>query len=183
MEYKLTKSFEIEKSGGEGSRGGKVIGHTKSGKPIYERHFREEVNKHFSERNYGGLLSENGIKHNIEHNNGYSTVTINHSGEGKSKSNTAFDSDNHVVQSILSGLRQDSGHEHNDKMDKELNKTTNKKIYRRSNGMDYEIAEKSHIGKIESNTKKNNDGTHTTTIKFHHKYGDEGKPEIEHTKY
>lgn len=37
VEYKLTKSFEIEKSGGEGSRGGKVIGHTKSGKPIYDK--------------------------------------------------------------------------------------------------------------------------------------------------
>jgi hypothetical protein len=30
---------DLEKATGEGSRGGKVIGHTKSGKPIYEGHF------------------------------------------------------------------------------------------------------------------------------------------------
>lgn len=29
---------EIEKAGGEGTRGGKIIGHTASGKPIYENH-------------------------------------------------------------------------------------------------------------------------------------------------
>lgn len=30
------EKYELIKGGGEGSRGGKVIGHTKSGKPIYE---------------------------------------------------------------------------------------------------------------------------------------------------
>lgn len=35
---------EIEK-GGEGSRGGKIIGHTKSGKPIYEDH--KASSKHY----------------------------------------------------------------------------------------------------------------------------------------
>jgi hypothetical protein len=35
----LEKAFaELEKGKGEGSRGGKVIGHTRSGKPIYEDH-------------------------------------------------------------------------------------------------------------------------------------------------
>ena len=33
---KVKKSFELEKAKGEGSRGGKVIGHTRSGKPIYD---------------------------------------------------------------------------------------------------------------------------------------------------
>lgn len=36
--YGITKSFNVEEltKGGEGSRGGKVIGHTRSGKPIYQ---------------------------------------------------------------------------------------------------------------------------------------------------
>lgn len=39
---KKSEETEIEKGGGEGSRGGKVIGHTRSGKPIY-------ANKHANE--------------------------------------------------------------------------------------------------------------------------------------
>lgn len=44
--YGITKSFGVEliEKGGEGSRGGKVIGHTKSGKPIYEHHLSEAIN-------------------------------------------------------------------------------------------------------------------------------------------
>lgn len=39
---KIQKSEEDElDKGGEGSRGGKVIGHTKSGKPIYDSHFHQ----------------------------------------------------------------------------------------------------------------------------------------------
>lgn len=44
----IEKSFDkseldlIEKAMGEGSKGGKIIGHTKSGKPIYENHDHPE---------------------------------------------------------------------------------------------------------------------------------------------
>ena len=44
LEKKATPSFPMnQKNDGEGSRGGKVIGHTKSGKPIYETHSAEEA--------------------------------------------------------------------------------------------------------------------------------------------
>ena len=39
------KSLNIEKSG-EGSRGGKIVGHTKSGKPIYSHEMREYRDNH-----------------------------------------------------------------------------------------------------------------------------------------
>lgn len=51
-ENNLEKYIEpdLEKGGGEGSRGGKVIGHTKSGHPIYESHGGKahEAYPHFS---------------------------------------------------------------------------------------------------------------------------------------
>lgn len=48
IRYQVTKSLEIIKSeeiekAGEGSRGGKVIGHTKSGKPIYAGSGRKRI--------------------------------------------------------------------------------------------------------------------------------------------
>jgi hypothetical protein len=52
VEYKLTKSFEIEKSRGEGSRGGKVIGHTRSGKPIYAN-LKQYLGKEYKDYKYG----------------------------------------------------------------------------------------------------------------------------------
>jgi hypothetical protein len=43
---------DIEKgSKGEGSRGGKVIGHTKSGKPIYD-HFDHKSHKDFTKKDH-----------------------------------------------------------------------------------------------------------------------------------
>lgn len=54
----ITKSLEsnLEKSG-EGSRGGKVIGHTKSGKPIYESH--EQLNtQNFSSEDHSDAVSQ-----------------------------------------------------------------------------------------------------------------------------
>lgn len=47
--YGITKSFSVEliEKGGEGSRGGKIIGHTKSGKPIYDT-IRHSGHKDFS---------------------------------------------------------------------------------------------------------------------------------------
>lgn len=41
----------LEKSQGEGSRGGKVIGHTKSGKPIYDTHYHES-HKNFNAQDH-----------------------------------------------------------------------------------------------------------------------------------
>lgn len=40
--------WDIEKSMGEGSKGGKVIGHTKSGHPIYDSHLEQA--KHHSQK-------------------------------------------------------------------------------------------------------------------------------------
>lgn len=42
--------IEKSKSVGEGSKGGAVIGHTKSGKPIYEGHYQHKVGQgHFTD--------------------------------------------------------------------------------------------------------------------------------------
>lgn len=46
---KKSEETEIEKGGGEGSRGGKVIGHTRSGKPIYEHSFDHGVDHYTKE--------------------------------------------------------------------------------------------------------------------------------------
>lgn len=43
----LSDANDIQKGGGEGSKGGKVTGHTKSGKPIYEQH-KHESHRSFS---------------------------------------------------------------------------------------------------------------------------------------
>lgn len=55
---KILKSYgigtEIEK-GGEGSKGGKVIGHTKSGKPIYENSIGTSA--HFTPEEHGEAMS------------------------------------------------------------------------------------------------------------------------------
>lgn len=52
---KILKSYgigtEIEKSKGEGSRGGRVIGHTRSGKPIYSKKIAEEYSS-FSKKDH-----------------------------------------------------------------------------------------------------------------------------------
>lgn len=67
-------SEEIEK-GGEGSRGGKIIGHTKSGKPVYEklsdsRHDnftkedRQDALKHYSKRAHQEELDGKVVKKN-----------------------------------------------------------------------------------------------------------------------
>lgn len=43
----------LQKAGGEGSRGGKVIGHTKSGKPIYEGKMgQDEIYRDYSEQDH-----------------------------------------------------------------------------------------------------------------------------------
>lgn len=44
------ESIDLEK-GGEGSKGGKVIGHTKSGKPIYDSYTHKE-HKHFTKEDH-----------------------------------------------------------------------------------------------------------------------------------
>lgn len=47
----LEEMDNLEKGGGEGSRGGKVIGHTKSGKPIYDSSGHKE-HKNFSHQDH-----------------------------------------------------------------------------------------------------------------------------------
>lgn len=44
----INKSLELFEKGGEGSRGGKIIGHTKSGKPIYSHGYHTD----YSSKNY-----------------------------------------------------------------------------------------------------------------------------------
>lgn len=67
--YGITKSFEVEElieKGGEGSRGGKVIGHTRSGKPIYadnernysDQHLEKLVRGRLEERHYEEMSDE-----------------------------------------------------------------------------------------------------------------------------
>ena len=55
-------SDELEKAGGEGSKGGKVIGHTASGKPIYE-------NMHGSHPNYGNFSVKDHKEASVLHSN------------------------------------------------------------------------------------------------------------------
>jgi hypothetical protein len=51
-EYTLHKDFTITKALGEGSRGGRVIGHTKSGKPIYARNYHPKQEEDWSSEDH-----------------------------------------------------------------------------------------------------------------------------------
>lgn len=74
-EYTLHKDFTITKAVGEGSRGGKVIGHTKSGKPVYDNKKPSEYkdfsgidhsdagNLHHTEKLKWNMNSETGQHH------------------------------------------------------------------------------------------------------------------------
>lgn len=62
------ETIDIEK-GGEGSRGGKVIGHTKSGKPIYEHHEQEHT-QHYTAEDHSDAVTHHmreAKKHSDEH--------------------------------------------------------------------------------------------------------------------
>jgi len=48
----ILRGFMILEKGGEGSRGGKIIGHTKSGKPVYETHNAMAEKKYTSKDHY-----------------------------------------------------------------------------------------------------------------------------------
>lgn len=52
----------LQKAGGEGSRGGKVIGHTKSGKPVYSH---SEFFKKFNSKAYIGEPTKNKAGHKV----------------------------------------------------------------------------------------------------------------------
>lgn len=75
----------LNKSGGEGSRGGKVIGHTKSGKPIYDT-FEHEGHKSFDKYDHSDavklhmkLMSKNDNKRGYQDlNNKKDKTYINH---------------------------------------------------------------------------------------------------------
>ena len=72
-DFEEEEDEEIEKGGGEGSRGGKVIGHTKSGKPIYEgnpssivKKVIDEVGKHHVDfRNFQDRKSTLNYNHGL----------------------------------------------------------------------------------------------------------------------
>lgn len=51
--------IEIEKSGGEGSKGGKVIGHTKSGKPIYATNAMNHKHSDFTSEDHKEAAEKN----------------------------------------------------------------------------------------------------------------------------
>jgi hypothetical protein len=72
-DFRLKKAKEndaLEK--GEGSRGGKVIGHTKSGKPIYDS-FEHEGHKHFSHQDHKDAvkahvdIAKEDVFHGLDH--------------------------------------------------------------------------------------------------------------------
>lgn len=55
----IMKAMENEiQKGGEGSRGGKIIGHTKSGKPIYDS-FNHSAHKDFNEHDHSDAADVN----------------------------------------------------------------------------------------------------------------------------
>lgn len=58
--------FDLMK-GGEGSKGGKVIGHTQSGKPIYEKHDHESHSKFTSSDHMDAMLAHSKEKYKISH--------------------------------------------------------------------------------------------------------------------
>jgi len=73
----------VEKSGGEGSKGGKVVGHTTSGKPIYESHagdglskqgdYSKNTNHSYSNKNSSNLPSTHNATfiHHYNKDHGY----------------------------------------------------------------------------------------------------------------
>lgn len=66
----IFKAFggDIQK-GGEGSKGGKIIGHTKSGKPIYDTH-GHEGHKDFNEQDHRDAMLEHTKIQNYQHAKG-----------------------------------------------------------------------------------------------------------------
>lgn len=67
MEIQKSIQDELSKSGGEGSRGGKVIGHTKSGKPVYEKGHQVK----FNDSSAGFHRTRNGTIHEIDKDKKY----------------------------------------------------------------------------------------------------------------
>lgn len=63
---------DLEKAEGEGSRGGKVIGHTKSGKPIYEN-ANHEGHKNFTIAEHNDAIDLHQKPRDDYHKNMYST--------------------------------------------------------------------------------------------------------------
>lgn len=88
----VLESDDIQKSG-EGSKGGKVIGHTKSGKPIYES-FDHESHKDFSAKEHDeayqkqmGLMDKHKTNPNTKH------IALAHFKEGEKHSKEAWKKD------------------------------------------------------------------------------------------
>lgn len=78
VEINKSEESDLEKS--EGSRGGKVIGHTKSGKPIYESH-SHEAHKNFSKDDHSDAVAHH-MKEARSHNE--KTIELFEQGHGQS---------------------------------------------------------------------------------------------------
>jgi len=152
---KLVKVTKVDKNGKksvvwvkQGEQGGgkkppKDTNKTTEGEESNKsKKFDTEVHKLLKSKSWGGMLSSFGLKKETWNNDdGSITIGIHHEGKEKTRHENYFDSDEDAIKRIISGIREDSGHEHNDT--KDLNKTTE---YR--NDSTY----KSTFGKIETKT-------------------------------
>lgn len=127
---KVEKSEEsdLEKSG-EGSRGGKVIGHTKSGKPIYDS-FEHEGHKDFTTEDHRDAAEQN----------------FHHKYEKYNNHNTQEQFKHHSKQSILHDKK------HWDMKAKDMLKTLDDKVEKAMEGDIEKGGEGSRGGKIVGHT-------------------------------
>ncbi len=89
MNEKVEKALNILKSG-EGSRGGHVIGHTKSGKPIYDN-ANHESHKNFTIQDHDDAIDVHSVVRNNYHYNNRSTE------KDKEDNDYAFEQQKHHI--------------------------------------------------------------------------------------
>lgn len=54
-EFCKSHGIDIEKARGEGSKGGKIVGHTKSGKPIYDHGYNPKYDESYSHADHSDI--------------------------------------------------------------------------------------------------------------------------------
>lgn len=118
---KSDQDIDFEK-GGEGSRGGKVIGHTKSGKPIYENHPADHAD-------YSNFTHHDHFDAYVAHTSS-AEKHIDEDSEDLSPKNTKHDKErhNHHTQTSYSHLDKE----------KELKKRTDKRFKKSEEELDIE---------------------------------------------
>jgi hypothetical protein len=62
----LSQLGDLLQKAGEGSRGGQIIGHTKSGKPIYKKDDKKKKKKPMSQRVMSGLAKLGEVAERVE---------------------------------------------------------------------------------------------------------------------